>query len=223
MKLFISNLFKLKAIFLLTIAGTSSVYAGVPGGTITFGTGATAVPTLSGFMLLVLSLLLFVVAFKVAKQKNSNASKFFVMLLGVSALGLGGGGFKMVNNVEAGITMPVIGEPVGPGIEPTDIVFAPGTTVTTVQLESSVAFHFQNNLTPAQVINVTSAGPLEGFVCDYYESIEPEGVLDCLTRPSLSTGEICGIGCRPIDDGLGLGDIVDEQVLGKSKVNSPWK
>ncbi len=233
MKFFISKLLKLTVIFLITLAGTSSIFAGpaVPGGGITFTTGVTAVPTLSGTMLILLSILLFLVAFKITKQKNTNAGKFFVMLVGFGALGIGGGTIKLINNLEAGALVPILVEPVGPvgpGIDSTDIVFAPGATVSTFQLEGGVAFHFQNNLSPAQVIKVEAAGPEEGFICDYHSSVssfEPEaleGILDCLTLPSLSTGQICGIGCRLIGDGpesIPDGDprnAVRKEVLNKS-------
>ncbi len=80
-----------------------------------FATGATitinssvSVPTLSSAMLIVLSLLLFVVAFKIAKQKNNSASKLFVSLLGVSAIVLGGGGVKLISEVSAGIPTTVV-------------------------------------------------------------------------------------------------------------------
>ena len=61
-----------------------------------FATGATVnlqaekVPTLSGFMLIILSVLLIVVAYKIAKQKSRHGGNLFLMLLGASALVMGG-------------------------------------------------------------------------------------------------------------------------------------
>ncbi|KAG1694708.1 hypothetical protein GQR58_006704 [Nymphon striatum] len=77
-------------------------------GTMTYSSvGATGIPTLSGTMLIVLSLLLFAVAFRVAK--NNGAGKMFVTLLGVSALFLGSGGIKLVSDAEAlmGVSLPL--------------------------------------------------------------------------------------------------------------------
>jgi len=95
---------KLSAFVLFTIASTTSAFA--TGGTAIFslpGAGSpTAVPSLSGSMLIVLSLLLFIVAFKVSKQKNSNPSKFFMMLIGTGILVSAGSGIKLVSDANAG-------------------------------------------------------------------------------------------------------------------------
>lgn len=88
------------ALFVLLTSFTSSVFA--VGATVRFG--ATAVPSLSNTMLIVLSLLLFLVAFKIAKQKNNPTGKFFVSLLGVSAIVMGSsGGVKLVTEAQAGV------------------------------------------------------------------------------------------------------------------------
>lgn len=68
----------------------------------------TAVPTLSGMMLLVLSLLLFVVAFKVSKQKSANTGKYFIALIGVTALVSSIGGTKLITDVQAGGPTPLV-------------------------------------------------------------------------------------------------------------------
>ncbi len=69
-------------------------------------------------MLVVLSLLLFVVAIKIAKQKNNTVGKLFVTLVGVSAIAMGGSGIKLITEVNAGppgiaLDMPVITLPGG--------------------------------------------------------------------------------------------------------------
>ena len=69
------------------------------------GAGATHVPTLSGTMLVLLSLVLFAVAFKYAKQKT-GANKLFITLIGVTALSIGGGGFKLVSDASAVLFSP---------------------------------------------------------------------------------------------------------------------
>ncbi|GAA0414982.1 hypothetical protein GCM10009133_24230 [Cocleimonas flava] len=206
MRRFSALLYKLHLIFLISTITTSSVLAGTTGGgSITFSLASpTAVPSLSGTMLIVLSLLLFVVAFKVTRQKGSNANKFFVMLIGVSAFGFGGSGIKLVSDAKAGFAnTPII------------------TFNTPIALENYQAYHFENSLTPTQTINILSAGPYEGSICDYYSTIEPVGVLDCMSTPSLSPGEICGIGCRSLDDGgEDLGPVLELE--GKPSTNI-WK
>ena len=62
----------------------------------------TAVPSLSGTMLIILSLLLFIVAFRISKLNNSQPSKFFISLIGVIALSFSIGGVKIINDVNAG-------------------------------------------------------------------------------------------------------------------------
>ncbi|MEB8431702.1 hypothetical protein OO007_05640 [Cocleimonas sp. KMM 6892] len=72
---------------------------------------AAAVPTLSGMMLFILSLLLFFVAFKVSKQKSANTGKFFITLIGVGALVSGMGGVKLISDVSAVgyASLPIVG------------------------------------------------------------------------------------------------------------------
>ena len=72
---------------------------------------AAAVPTLSGMMLFILSLLLFFVAFKVSKQKSANTGKFFITLIGVGALVSGMGGVKLISDVSAVgyASLPLVG------------------------------------------------------------------------------------------------------------------
>ncbi|MEE9326739.1 MAG: midcut-by-XrtH protein [Cocleimonas sp.] len=93
--------------FLMLIS--SSVFAGSPvNGLLTYAPLAsnanpTDVPTLSGIMLIVMSLLLFVVGFRIAKQKNSKAGKLFMTLISVTALATGFSGAKIISEVHAGL------------------------------------------------------------------------------------------------------------------------
>lgn len=58
--------------------------------------------------LIVLSLLLFAVAYKTAKQKSNSAGKLFIGLIGTFALVAAGGGIKLVTDVEAcGMDVPL--------------------------------------------------------------------------------------------------------------------
>jgi len=89
------------AVAVSSLIATSSVFA--TGATATIAAVA-AVPTLSGTMLVVLSLLLFAVAFRVAKQKNGSASKLFLAMTGITALIAGGSGINLVSEAQAGGT-----------------------------------------------------------------------------------------------------------------------
>ena len=109
-----NSIYLIKIITILSMFATSSVFA----------TGATVrlannIPTLSGTMLVVLSLLLFAVAYRITKQKNSATGKLFVTLIGVTAIAMGGSGIKLISDVKAGsfmgipLDMPVITLPGG--------------------------------------------------------------------------------------------------------------
>ncbi len=96
---------KLGVIAFLTIANASSVFAATA--TVNFTMpSATSVPSLSGFMLVVLSLLLFIVAFKISQQKNKNANTFFTVLIGAGILVSMGSGVKLVSDANAGGPVP---------------------------------------------------------------------------------------------------------------------
>ncbi len=100
MNLLTKILFRLSAILAITTSA-STVYAG-SNGSITFAPAnvdPTAVPTLSSYMLIILSVLLFAVAFRVSKQKG--ADKFFVFILSASVLMAGTGGVKLVSDLKA--------------------------------------------------------------------------------------------------------------------------
>ena len=98
---------KFSLIAIISLFATSSAFAGTP--VIVFGP-VTNVPTLSGSMLIVLSLLLMVVAVRVTRNKHKNTGKFFITLIGASALLAGAGGVKLISEVNASvapsITMP---------------------------------------------------------------------------------------------------------------------
>jgi len=86
---------------LLAISFTTKSYA--VGASVSFSAvSASSIPTLSTTMLLVLSLLLLVVAFRVSKQKNNAAGKIFVTLLGVSAIVTMGHSVKLISDTNAG-------------------------------------------------------------------------------------------------------------------------
>jgi len=86
--------------FLVLLFSTGNVFAGSNVGTMTMSFSTTAVPSLSGAMLVVLSLLLFAIAFRTAKQKQNK--KFFVALVSSGALlaAIGSTG-QLTNNFDA--------------------------------------------------------------------------------------------------------------------------
>ncbi len=91
------------ALFLLTLPA----FAG--SGSVTLAPlDPSAIPTLSSTMLIVLSVLLMLVAFRVSKQKSSG--KFMVALLGASVVMASTGSVKLVSDLRAGnsvlVTMP---------------------------------------------------------------------------------------------------------------------
>ncbi len=147
---------KSSLIALLTVI-SSSTFAGinppipVPIGDMLYSipsqNGPTAVPTLSGTMLILLSLLLFVVAFRIAKQKNNGASKLFITLVGVTAISTGIGGIKLVSDVEAGGSITTI---------PLDV--APGSTTGSVDLLDGLNSFDNPNSVAATItsINITN-------------------------------------------------------------------
>lgn len=136
----------------LLVMPFSSVFAGTTG-TITYITSpATAVPTLSGTMLIVLSLLLFAVAVRLAKQKNA-AGKMFVTFLGVTAFSLGTGGFKLVSDAEAVGWTVIIPMPLNTGPTSGEAPISPGSNT------------FENN-NPGTILTITGITPPSGgYIC----------------------------------------------------------
>ena len=106
MKYYQKLIFKFCAISTLFFLPFSAFAGSV--GTITFApVDPSAIPTLSSTMLIVLSVLLMMVAFRVSKQKSSK--KFLIALFGASVLIASTGGVKLVSDLQAGgatITMP---------------------------------------------------------------------------------------------------------------------
>lgn len=83
-----------------------SAFAGTPPPTMVINTaaaGTQGIPTLSGTMLVVLSLLLFAVAARVAKQKKSNINKMLVTLLGIGSLSMITGGMQIITKADAAL------------------------------------------------------------------------------------------------------------------------
>lgn len=82
----------------------------------------TEVPTLSNIMLILLSLLLFIVAYKTSNNKRSQASKFFISLLGMTVLLTGLNNLTLINKVNAVEFIRVTSLPLTGHVDPLDSV-----------------------------------------------------------------------------------------------------
>ena len=99
---------KITVLAFLLLVNTKSAFAASGVVTFTLPSAPTGIPTLSGTMLILLSLLLFVVALRTASQKKHNINKLFVALLGTGFLVTAGSGAKLVADANAGIATPGI-------------------------------------------------------------------------------------------------------------------
>lgn len=92
---------KLGAITFLIFASSTSAFA--TGATVTFSIQSpTGVPSLSGTMLIVLTVLLFIVAFRISKQKGRNGNTFCMGLIAAGIVVSTGTGVKLVSDAYAG-------------------------------------------------------------------------------------------------------------------------
>ncbi len=146
------------------------------------------IPTLSGSMLVLLSLLLFIVAYRISKQKDTAKSKLFISLLGVTALTVGAGGVKLISEVDAGVDAVVPLDSSG------SITLASGFNL------------FVNNDFPEgiTIIDIVSDGPPTPSFCGVPPAA-PEvaarhdgpGPHVCEAGLVLTQGEECAIQCFP--------------------------
>lgn len=175
-------------LFLMLIS--SSVFAGTStNGLLTYvpiasNANPTDVPTLSGIMLIVMSLLLFVVGFRIAKQKNNKAGKFFMTLIGVTALATGFSGAKIISEVHAGggIFLSIAGGG-------------------SVPIPPNVVSIFNNNSGVTQkIINIALPPNCNG---NYHNGFE---VVECSVNLNLPNMNSCFIDCENFIGNDGIGD-----------------
>jgi len=77
----------------------------------------TAIPTLSGTMLILLSLLLATIGYRILRQKGNDASRMMVLsLIAVGALASGLSGVKLVNDASASGANP-LAQPSGGSVD----------------------------------------------------------------------------------------------------------
>ncbi len=165
----------------LLLLSNTVLAGGAPGTiTMTLNGSATAVPSLSGSMLIVLSLLLFVVAYKVAKQKN--ASKLFVTLIGVTVLSTGLSGVKIISESFAtGNTLPQ-----------NDYSLGQTRKIDLARFQS----YIQNNNTNPMTVGVITS--FVGWSCT--PNMERIAAFSCVEGSSLPPGESCGVFCSDLSD-----------------------
>lgn len=87
---------------------SSVAFAGSTNGTLVYSplnVNASAIPTLSESMIIILGLLLVVVSFRVAQQKDGSARRFMFGLLGAGLLIFGLGSGKLIQSANAGIAV----------------------------------------------------------------------------------------------------------------------
>lgn len=172
------------------------------GPTMTVST-STAVPTLSGAMLVILSLLLFAVAVRIAKQKNSAANKMFVTLLGVGSISLVTGGAHIISKADAALH--------GAIIDYTSVVGSMAGERTISLNAGGQGYNLFTNNTSGAVVNIIDINE-DGFNCD---APPPGTMLDnddftaripvpenetCMVGMTLRTGESCDLYCDFISD-----------------------
>lgn len=86
------------------LSGADAI-AGLPIGTITYGPVPQSIPTLSGFMLIVLGLLLAVFAFRVLRAHSASKPLASIVAVGVLVLGATSGN-QLIQNAQAVIFPP---------------------------------------------------------------------------------------------------------------------
>lgn len=92
---------------LLLLAGTSlsaNVFAGTAVGSVVYGSGASAVPTLGGSALIVLAILLAVIAFRILRTQQHKGVNLVVALTAIAAVASGAGGIRLVSDANAMVT-----------------------------------------------------------------------------------------------------------------------
>ena len=73
---------------------------------ITYGPGATSVPTMGGTMLIALAVLLALVAFRLLKDRPRAGSNMVIVIAAATALATGAGGIKLISEAQA-LTAPL--------------------------------------------------------------------------------------------------------------------
>lgn len=169
------------------IISTSAVAGNGPGVIVTPGS-ANAIPSLSGYMLIVLSLLLFVVAFRISKNQRFNGTPMML----ITAIGLGSilsltGGVKLVSDAEA--------DGGNSGVK----VIPPFQGETFFRSISSTGLNIvENNSGAVQRIVDIQYDPLNTN-CSLRNTPTIQGTPECNVNDIISVGAngLCYVDCRP--------------------------
>ncbi len=182
---------------ILISLASSSAFAGAQP-IISYGhfQGAHAVPTLSGTMLIVLSLLLVAVAVRITKQKGAQTRKLFMTLVGVTALVSGFSGVKLISTVDA-VALGNIDLSLD-GAGPHDKVFHDGVINTVTNTSSNPVQIFSINhefCTPKAIANECKGNPsgtvlAVGAECFIDCTAAEEG---CFNDADCNNGQVCNV------------------------------
>lgn len=138
----------------------------------------TEIPTLSNIMLILLTLLLFIVAYKASSKKGSQTSKLFISLLGLTVLLTGLGNLTLINEADAIGAIQKRSLPLSGHIDPTD----------------SVTEYINDLSNQTLVIDEILNDPSEGvYACNGYT--DNGSKIPCEVDLQLEAGESCFISC----------------------------
>ena len=102
MRTSVSFIFKLLAALGLGCFASLATAGTPPGGAvITYGPIGSAVPTISGGMLIALAVLLMLVAFRLLKDRPASGTNLVIAITAITALATGAGGIKLVADAHA--------------------------------------------------------------------------------------------------------------------------
>ena len=162
---------------------SSSVFAQAApavGGVMAFAAVATQVPTLSSSMLIIMSLLIAALAYRLLKKNNHKPTQLIISLIAIGILSFGYGGVRFVNDVYAGMAAPI-----------------PLTNTWVVNLEAG-DHEYTNNL--GVTVKITSMTGIPGQDECAIPSFFPSNVNpQCTVDLEISNGSSCGFNCISVD------------------------
>lgn len=182
----------LKIGFLATMSMlySSSIFAGSPGSITVTPIANNAVPTLSGTMLIVLSLLLFAVALRMGvNKKHSGTPMALIGAIGISGLIAASGGIKIVSDAYAdgtGAYETLI--PIDPFNAQSDTKFLIPNLLNVVENRSTLNQRITNILYDGGCYDSGNRGPIQGTPECKVGNVIPIDVqglcyIDCRTGP----------------------------------------
>jgi hypothetical protein len=184
------NLFQ-RFFTLLLLTGSTAVFAGTPNGVLAYNPlnsiTATPVPTLNGYMLVVLGLLFVAVSFRIAQQKNISGKHFLFGLFSAGTVLYGVGSNTFIHQANAGGSVTVVAS-LGSAQGGTAAIVP--NTVNEYTNTSGVSQRITSTSLPVNCPNSSN-----GFVGN-----------KCVVGTNLANTQMCYISCLPIvttGDGIG--------------------